>query len=192
MKIRIPTQKSKWWKYLALLIVIIVLLLLISLIGGAFYGYYKVTWYLIQTKSPTVQNIKLINEPIKITKVQMPLDLNQTLQKLYYDYSKYIEFVYCLDGVLKNDTFIITNWYQPKITSASQINVVHEPCSSIANIHSHPANGRKDIDNLCSFSRKDYYSAGSQGFILIGLVCPKGYVFQHKKDFNKNLEVIIK
>ena len=85
------------------------------------------------------------------------------------------EFVYCLEGDIKNNKAIIYNIYQPKQTELYGNDVIYASCHSIISklnptslilgtIHNHP-------HGVCEFGLQDAYTLGKSQDIIAGIIC---------------------
>lgn len=94
------------------------------------------------------------------------------------------EFRFCLFGKHYKDGILITDYYQPIVTSTSPEGIEAMPCGfdSLGLIHSHP-------NGACGLSYGDISTLGKSSDLIMGSICSEKYYYFVTKAETKSLPV---
>lgn len=122
-----------------------------------------------------------------IQKISLPNEFVEILNSRYIE-SGEKEFVYCLNGVIDENTAVITNYEEAEIIGESIEDYsiqVKCPFNSIGTIHNHPS-------GICSLSDVDSYTFGNSRHEIIGIICNfEDIHFYSPSSLANSIEIII-
>lgn len=168
-------KKNLWLLFLPFYITIVLVLILLYLMWSGI--------------SPSDINFITKEQPhVNATYIYMPQDMIDTLNSRYK--SDVSEFIYCLKGNINQDYgyYNITDMIETEVLEAENDFIVYIECEksydNLGTIHSHPG-------GYCDFSRQDYYSFGSSGDLINGIICGKDkFVFIDYLNLYESMEVV--